>query len=192
MCSCSDGLDCATARAELCLGDGDRAQESARTTLLLDDDECGQTTVEAAFLIPVTFLMLMVLAQPAILLYDRMVMNAAAGQAVRMLATRPADSSDSAYLVFIESQLAPIPQVAAFHVGDGWDIELTGDETSQETSVTITAQAKPLPLVSLAASPLGLLDDEGCFVVEVSATMPTQPDWVWDQGGGPSEWVSQW
>ena len=40
--------------------------------------DSGQATVEAAFLIPVIFVAMMVLLQPGIILYDRMVMNHAA------------------------------------------------------------------------------------------------------------------
>ena len=33
--------------------------------------ECGQTTVEAAFGLPIVFLLVLLLAQPGIVLYDR-------------------------------------------------------------------------------------------------------------------------
>ena len=39
--------------------------------------ESGQATVEAAFLLPVLFVGLLLLMQPGILLYDRLVMQAA-------------------------------------------------------------------------------------------------------------------
>ena len=44
--------------------------------------ESGQATVEAAFLLPVLFVGLLLLMQPGILLYDRLVMQAAASEAV--------------------------------------------------------------------------------------------------------------
>ena len=42
--------------------------------------ESGQATVEAAFLLPVLFVGLLLLMQPGILLYDRLVMQAAASE----------------------------------------------------------------------------------------------------------------
>ena len=42
--------------------------------------EGGQATVEAAVLIPVLFTVLLLLIQPGIILYDRMVMNYAAAE----------------------------------------------------------------------------------------------------------------
>ena len=50
--------------------------------------ESGQATVEAAFLLPVLFVGLLLLMQPGILLYDRLVMQAAASEGCRLLATK--------------------------------------------------------------------------------------------------------
>ena len=49
--------------------------------------EGGQSTVEAAFLLPVFLLVLGLLLQPAIILYDRCVMQSAAAEACRLVAT---------------------------------------------------------------------------------------------------------
>ena len=51
-------------------------------------DERGQSTVEAAFLFPVVFVLVLLLVQPGILLYDRIVMEGAAADACRLLATK--------------------------------------------------------------------------------------------------------
>ena len=48
----------------------------------------GQATVESAFLIPVLFTALLLLVQPGMVLYDRMVMAAAATDACRVLAVK--------------------------------------------------------------------------------------------------------
>ena len=58
--------------------------------------ESGQATVEAAFLIPVLLVALLLLMQPGILLYDRLVMNAAASEACRLLATKTDAAGDMA------------------------------------------------------------------------------------------------
>ena len=48
---------------------------------ILRAGERGQATVEAAFLIPVLFTVLLLSVQPGMVLYDRMVMRAAASDA---------------------------------------------------------------------------------------------------------------
>ena len=48
----------------------------------------GQSTVEGAFLIPVILLLLMLLIQPGILLYNRVVMQSAASEGCRLISTR--------------------------------------------------------------------------------------------------------
>lgn len=58
--------------------------------------ESGQATVEAAFLLPVLFVWLLLLMQPGILLYDRLVMQAAASEGCRLLATKTAAAGDMA------------------------------------------------------------------------------------------------
>lgn len=49
--------------------------------------ESGQSTVEAAVLLPVLFVVFGLLLQPAILLYNRCIMNAAAAEGCRLVAT---------------------------------------------------------------------------------------------------------
>ena len=50
--------------------------------------ERGQATVEAAFLIPVLFTVLLLSVQPGMVLYDRMVMQAAVSDACRLVAVK--------------------------------------------------------------------------------------------------------
>ena len=57
--------------------------------------ERGQATVEAAFLIPVLFTVLLLSVQPGMVLYDRMVMQAAASDACRLAAIGWAPSRPS-------------------------------------------------------------------------------------------------
>lgn len=156
-------------------------------------DDRGQATVEAAILVPVVFLLLVLLCQPAILLYDRMVMSAAAGQAVRMLSTRASDAPDGGFERVIESQLAAIPRSDVFHTGGGsWRIDLEGNEASREVHVAIENRVRPLPLVGLLAGAAGLADGDGLLRITVEATGRTQPDWVLAQGTSPAEWTGQW
>ncbi|MDR0888875.1 MAG: pilus assembly protein, partial [Coriobacteriales bacterium] len=91
----------------------------------------GQTTVEAAYLIPVLFLLLLLLCQPIIMLYTRMVMENAAGEACRLVATRTDMGAYTyeKYERYVKRRLAAIPPIDIFHAHVGaktWDIELNG------------------------------------------------------------------
>lgn len=157
----------------------------------------GQATVEAVILIPLLFLLLLMLIQPGILLYNRIVMQNAATEGLRLLSTRADIGSYSAqkYEGYVERRLASIPAIDIFHVGgtgDTWDIELTGADASDEVSIRITNTLKPLPLLDFGAVLLRLTDTNGYLVQEVEVSGPTQPDWVWSGGGSPSEWAAQW
>ena len=153
----------------------------------------GQATIEAAIFVPIVFLLIVLLCQPAILLYDRMVMSSAAGQAVRMLATRASNAPNGGYEQVVKAQLSAIPHSDVFHVGgDSWRIELEGGETSREVVVSIENRLRPLPLVGLIAGAAGLVDGDGLLVVSVEARGRTQPDWVLAQGTSPAAWTGQW
>ena len=158
----------------------------------------GQATVEAAIMIPILFLLLLLLIQPAILLYNRMVMQNAAAEGCRLLSTRVdiANYSGDKYEGYVKRRLASIPPVDIFHAHTGsntWEIELIGGETSNEVTVRITNHLKPLPLLDFGASLLHLTDAQGYLIQVVEVTMPTQPDWVWTNSkGGPADWAAQW
>ena len=105
--------------------------------------ERGQATVEAAYLIPVLFLCLLLLLQPGIILYDLVVMRAAAAEGCRVLATKTDATgvSDQACKAYVKRRLAAIPPQDQFHIHEGgcsWEIVTEGDETSEYVRVTIT------------------------------------------------------
>jgi hypothetical protein len=160
-------------------------------------DSHGQATVEAAVLIPLLFLLILILLQPAILLYNQIVMENAAAESCRLLSTRSAYGTYSAekYEAYTKRRLASIPPIDIFHAhpnGSSWKIILAGGEESSEVSVRVVNYVKPLPLIGWGMEFLGMTDSQGYFVQEVEANMPTQPSWVWLGGGGPSQWVGQW
>jgi hypothetical protein len=155
----------------------------------------GQTTIEAAYLIPILLLLLLMLVQPAILLYNRMVMENAAAEACRLMSTattQGAYSSDK-YEGYVKRRLAAIPPLTIFHAHVGastWDIELNGDEGSAQVSVRIVNKLKPLPLLGWGERLLGMCDSDGYLTQEVLVTMPTQPQWALQNGGpSPQDWV---
>lgn len=159
----------------------------------------GQATIEAAVLMPVMFLLLLLLLQPGIVLYDRMVMESAASEGCRVLATKTSATGnmDQATEDFIRHRLGAIPQASTFHVHDGgcsWVIRMQGGEGSAEAQVSIENSIEPLPLIGGLASLGGLLDAQGHFKIRVVARCATQPDWVSesDLGLDPDSWIGAW
>lgn len=162
-------------------------------------DERGQGTVEAAVVIPVLFLLMLMLLQPGILLYDRVVMGNAAAEGCRLLATATdaAGPMQDACEAFIRHRLAAVPPHDCFHVHDGgcsWDIQMTGGESSDEVSVRIANEVRPLPLFDAGSKLLGLVNERGNLVIEASVTMPVQPGWVASSPSGaePADWIGEW
>lgn len=134
----------------------------------------GQGTIEAAFLLPIILMLILLLIQPAIILYDYCVMKSAAAEACRTLAT---SSSTDEVEEFVRRRLAAIPQAEVFHRHDGgcsYSIELNGTGLS-ETSVVIKNYLQPLPLVDLGAK---LLNGGGDIEIVAKSAQANQPGWV--------------
>lgn len=162
-------------------------------------DERGQGTVEAAFVIPVLFVLMLMLLQPGIVLYDRLVMGNAAAEGCRLLATATDanGSMQGSCEAFIRHRLAAVPPHDCFHVhgsGCSWGIDLQGGESSGVVSVRISNEFKPLPLFGAGSHLLGLTNERGNLVIEETVSMPTQPDWAAASplGLAPSAWVGGW
>lgn len=158
-----------------------------------------QSTVEAAFMIPVLLVTALLLIQPGILLYDRMVMQGAATEACRLLATASAASGADAARCeeFVRNRLGSIPPADIFHVhgsGCSWDIGLEGNESSEEVCVTIKTEVRPLPLIDVGVAALGIGNGNGNLEVQVESRRQTQPGWVAgsEKGMSPSGWIGAW
>lgn len=164
---------------------------------LLSRSESGQGTLEAALVLPVLFGLMLLLIQPGIILYDRTVMNNAAAEGCRVLATQTGAWGDAAASseAFVRHRLAAIPAQENFHVHNpacSWEIIFEGDEESSWVGVTIRHQVKPLPLIALGAGLLGAVNDQGNLVIEVAQRMQTQPEWALSHGSAPSSWAGAW
>ena len=162
-------------------------------------EDAGQATVEAAFMIPVVFCVLLMLIQPGIVLYDRVVMKAAASDACRLLATKTDAAGDMSGAVdaFVRHRLGAVPPVDCFHVHGGecsWDIQVEGDERSETVRVSITNRLKPLPLFDAGGTLLGITGDDGTLAVKVESSRRTQPEWVSGTAVGlnPQGWIGAW
>lgn len=158
----------------------------------------GQAAVEGAFLIPVILLMLMLLIQPGILLYDRMVMSAAASEGCRLLATRPAGEfgSEDPFKGYVLNRLGAVPQQDNFHVHSGgcsWVVELSGNESTERVGVSIETKVKPLPFFDFGASALGLVDSKGYFTQKVEVERSAYSQWAQgnELGLNPDQWVQE-
>lgn len=159
----------------------------------------GQATVEGAFVIPIVFLLLLLLVQPGIVLYDQLVMNAAAAEACRMLTTRSPDAGVDArmYEQTVRRHLGAIPQQENFHChrgGCSWKIELSGNESSEVVSARIAGKVKLLPLIGMGATLLGIGDGTGVVELVAEAKAPTHAQWVseGELGINPGAWVEKW
>ena len=148
----------------------------------------GQTSVEAALLIPVVLTLVALLAQPACVLYTRSVMASAAEELVRVRATsRVGEDELRAYAL---RRLAAVPDVPAFHSGgsEAWEIESSSPDDSGRVRVTIAGRVRPLPLLGVLVAAFGELDG-GEVVLVAEASREVRADWI---GGDYGEWVGIW
>ena len=155
--------------------------------------DAAQATIEAAFVLPVLMLLFLMLLQPGVYLYDRMVMSNAAAEGCRLLATSSTEDRQTCE-DFVRRRLSAIPQTDIFHIhrnGCSYSIEFDGSESSETVSVKITNRIKPLPLLDMTMAFAGLSDSSGSIGITVEATSPTQPEWVRASADGtdPEGWT---
>lgn len=134
----------------------------------------------------------MLLLQPAVLLYTRSMMERAATQTARVIATRGSNTvvNDAALRAYAVRRLSSVPHAAIFHVGadSGWEITTTGDATSEEISVEIVGKARLLPLIGALSGWAGELEGDN-IILRVRITTKPQPTWVEE---GYDDWISMW
>ena len=150
-------------------------------------ETCGQSTVEAAVLLPSLMLLLALILQPACLVYTRSVMQAAAAETARAALTAD-DGAVGDLEAFALRRLAAVPEVSVFHVGgqSDWDVRIEGVGSSPR--VTIRGHVRPLPLLGVLADTLGERDGQG-VLVSVEARGVGRQSWV---RGSYADWVGQW
>ena len=106
-------------------------------------DARGQSTVEAAVALPVVFLLVLLLVQPGIVLYDRMVMAGAAAEGCRLLATSDGDAATCEE--YVRRRLGAIPPFDVFHVHDSgctWEVRCEGGGAADVARVTVRTEGR--------------------------------------------------
>lgn len=162
----------------------------------MKDDNRGQGTVEAAVVIPVLFLLMLMMLQPGIVFYDFLIMRSAAAEGARLMATSSAEDGMRSCEDFIRNRLSAVPQQDLFHVhrtGCSWQIDIQGDETTEAVEIGITNELSPLPFLDAPLRLLGATNAAGNLELRVTHAELNQPSWVAQSGAGsPQEWVEQW
>lgn len=151
--------------------------------------ETGQSTIEAAVLFPVLLVMFGLLLQPAVLLYDRCIMTAAATEGYRLVATSTVD--DATTHTYVERRLEAIPRIGIFHVGGDWAINWSRSQEGT-ANVIIENHVQPLPFFGILAGLASETGDDGTIVQRADVYCSPIPDWVGKQGYSPSSWIGAW
>lgn len=149
--------------------------------------ERGQSSVEAAVVLPVLMLLFALLMQPVCVLYSIVVMRHAAAQTARLVATT---SDEGACRSFALRRLRAVPDSSLFHVGGDadWKVSTARSSDGRTCDVEITGHVRPLPLFGVGMRLLGESDGEGILLrVHVSERM--RPAWL---GGEYGDWMSAW
>lgn len=115
-------------------------------------DDCGQALVEAPLVLVITMMLVLVLIQPAVMLYTHALANGAAAAACRIAATDDFSfgGGAAAHQAAIESwvierKLAALPKTGLFQAKKP---EVAVAKSGDWVTVTVTIKQKPLPLVS--------------------------------------------
>lgn len=150
-------------------------------------DDAGQSTVEAAVLLPVLMLLLGLLVQPVCACYTRTVMRHAAAETARVLAT---GRDDAVARSFALRRLRAVPEAAPFHVGgeSDWSVHLARSDDGGTVSVRIGGHLRPLPLLGLATYAMGKRDGVG-LLMEERLEERVRPEWL---GGDYGRWMQAW
>lgn len=147
--------------------------------------------MEAAFLLPTFFVLMLLALQPVCLLYTTSIMESAAAQTARLMVTADGED-DEGYRSFALRRLAAVPDVSVFHAGGpyAWDVSMTrSEDAGGEVSVSIEGHVRPLPVLGVFASSFGEVNAQGDVLLRVEVSYAGRPAWL---EGNYASWVSQW
>ena len=119
-----------------------------------------------------TFLTLILLAlQPVCLLYTRAVMESAAAETARLMTTTTAEDDD--LKEFTRRRLA----------------ELSRADAGGVSSVSVSGEVKPLPVIGAFAQAMGGTAEGGYVELKVDVSYQSRPEWL---EGDYDSWIAAW
>ena len=151
-------------------------------------ERSGQTSVEAALLVPVVLTLVALLVQPACVLYTRAVMASTAAELTRLAATSRGDEGD--VRSYALRRLAAVPDLPVFHEGGegAWEVSVTGPGDEGRVTASVEGSVRPLPLLGAIVAALGT-SAGGSVELRVEVTREVRASWI---GGDYAEWVGIW
>lgn len=143
--------------------------------------------MEAAALLPVLLLLVVLLAQPLCALYTLTIMRHAASEGVRVLATT---TDVGTVRPFVLRRLRAVPEASLFHVGGSGDWEVWCDRGGDGMTVTvgIRGHLRPLPMLGAVVSLMGQRDQRG-VVLQSEVSQRVRSQWM---EGSYDVWIAQW
>jgi len=133
-------------------------------------DDSGQAVAEAPIAIIALVALVILLLQPTILLYDRVIMNNAVAEAARVQVTEMDGGAQRGHLAaFVERRLRTIPNNPYFRNAKP---TVTPIEAGDYVGVKLTLSVRPLPVLGPAMSWLGKRGPSGEILIESQALAP--------------------
>ncbi len=147
-----------------------------------------QATVEAAILLPSFCIVVLLALQPVCVRYTQAVMEVAAAQGCRLVATGEG-ADERSTRAFILRRLAAVPDIAIFHAGGplAWEVDY-GGEGEAGRFVEIEGWVKPLPVLGVFVGAFGERNAAGDVRLRVRAAMRPRPAWV---KGDYDAWIQE-
>ncbi len=134
--------------------------------------ERGQSSIEAAFILPILLLCLGLSVQPVIYMYTKTIMQEAADEGIRYAMSEQNAGRTERY---IRRRLEALPSSSIFHVQDeDWDIDIIRADKS--VRVLIRGHIRTIPVLGVSAYMFLEHDDQG-LIVEVASENITAPSW---------------
>ena len=147
----------------------------------------GQSTVEAAVMLPLLMLLFALLVQPVCVLHTRMIMRHAAAETARVLMTSEDEGTSRSFAL---RRLRAVPEASLFHVGgsEDWVIHMDRSADGRHCEVSISGHARPLPFFGVVMRALGTVDGQG-LLLEETIREQMRPSWL---GGDYESWMEAW
>ena len=116
-------------------------------------------------------------------------MESAAAETARLMTTTTAEDDD--LKEFTRRRLAAVPNVSIFHAGGplSWDIELGRAGAGGVSSVSVSSEVKPLPVIGAFAQAMSGAGEGGYVDLKVDVSYQSRPEWL---EGDYDSWIAAW